>query len=351
MTIVPRPGPTSLAVSASVVVATTLLATSLPAQRPSERDIERTAERIGKVVEKTVGAALDQTARALEEAFGHVEGRGRYQQGGRSLDTTVAFSRTGTVDLSSASGDITVTGWNRAEVRIRATTERGMLRWRISESRLTLEPDGMLSRGGGRVEVSVPTGARVILRSTSGDLGVRGVSGAISASTMQGDIEVRDAGGRVDLSSLAGDIRLSGVRDDVEATSLSGSVEVEGAEARRIRIGSTSGDLVLHNVRSGDVSASTVSGNVEFSGAIQSGGQYEFTSHSGGITLTVPGDVSARLSVETFNGTLDSDFPVTLQPSRDRRAGRRLDFSLGGGSARIIAETFSGSVEIRRARR
>jgi hypothetical protein len=61
--------------------------------------------------------------------------------------------------------------------------------------------------------------------------------------------------------------------------------------------------------------------------------------------------VSARFSIETFNGELDSDFPVTLQPNRDRRAGQRLEFSVGSGEARVIVESFNGGINIRREQR
>jgi DUF4097 and DUF4098 domain-containing protein YvlB len=92
-----------------------------------------------------------------------------------------------------------------------------------------------------------------------------------------------------------------------------------------------------------------VSGDVEFTGTIDAAGRYAFQSHSGDVTLVVPPTVSARFSVETFNGNLDSDFPFTLQPNRERRQGQRLEFNVGGGEARVTAESFTGSIVIRRA--
>jgi DUF4097 and DUF4098 domain-containing protein YvlB len=112
---------------------------------------------------------------------------------------------------------------------------------------------------------------------------------------------------------------------------------------------STSGDIVLTRLDSREVEASTTSGEVTFSGSLANDGRYEFHSHSGNIELTVPASASARFSVETFSGELDSAFPITLQPGdRTSRRPRRFEFTVGSGGARVIAETFSGDLEIRK---
>jgi DUF4097 and DUF4098 domain-containing protein YvlB len=344
--------------SYSFVVALSLgVAVALPAQstkkRDRERDIERTADDISRTVERAVDGAmrtvdktLDRTMRALTSSrFSDQD----WQQGGDRIDSTFSFSRDGTIDLTSVSGDIIVTGWNRAEVKVHARTERGHLRWSASSSRVTIETESIRGRmGDTRYELSVPEGVRVIMKSMSGDVSAKGTRGPVDANTTSGDIEVADAAGRVELQTISGDITASRLSGEVEGSTVSGSIDAEEVEARSVHVESTSGDLTLGNVRSKDVSASTVSGEVEYTGPIETGGQYEFHSHSGTITLHVPSSVSARFSVETFSGELDSAFPVTIQPSRDRQRGRRIDFTVGGGDARVIAETFSGNVEIRR---
>ena len=79
----------------------------------------------------------------------------------------------------------------------------------------------------------------------------------------------------------------------------------------------------------------------------------EFHSHSGDIRLGIPESSSAQFSVETFSGSLDSEFPITLQPGqRSTGRPRRFEFTLGKGGARVTAESFSGDIVLaRRARR
>ncbi|HSA57710.1 MAG TPA: DUF4097 family beta strand repeat-containing protein [Gemmatimonadaceae bacterium] len=358
--------------SVSFVAVATFLGTALalPAQSgqsapPRElRELGRAMEQVGKIVEKSVEKSIDQALRAVEHSVRHLDrelerefGRPSGQQGARrqgqqsatSIDTTVAFPRDGVVDLSSMSGDIVLTGWDRSEARIRASSERGQLQWRVTATRITIESEGYRGRSDEtRYELTVPRGVRVVMRSQSGDLSARGTRGPVDAHSSSGDIEVVDAADRIELGSLSGDITASQLRGEVDVTSLNGIIELADIEGRSVDVESTSSDIVLANVRSRDVSASTVNGEVEYRGTIEAGGQYEFHSHSGTITLTIPANASARFGIETFSGELDSDFPVTLQPDRSGRQGRRLEFVLGNGGATVIAETFSGDVEIRR---
>jgi len=319
-----------------------------------EREIERRAERIARTIERTVEASVDGAMRTVESALagvdrGYYQGSGSRQTAQERIDTTFAFSRDGVLDLTTFGGDVVVTGTTRQEARIRGVTERNT-RWRVSSSRITIEAESYRGRSGdSQYEISVPEGTRVILRSMNGDLTVRGVKGEADLHTNNGDVVVVDAVGRVEMVTLSGDVTGTRIRGAVDATSLNGTVALTDVEGSSIAAESTSGSLELMNAVSPDIEMSTVSGTVDFSGPLDSKGRYSFTSHSGTVTLTIPQSTSARFSIETFNGEIDSDFPYTLQPNRDRRNGQRLEFNVGSGEARVTAESFSGGVVIRRA--
>jgi hypothetical protein len=317
-----------------------------------ERRIEEAAERAGEAAER----AAERVGRALEEAFADAdwtwddEDDGWQGRGQERIDTTFAFSRDGVVDLSNISGEIIVEGWSRDEARISAHTERGELRSSFSNSRITIETRAVRGRTGEtRYELSVPKGVRVVLRSTSGDVTARGTGGPIDASTTSGDVTAEGGRGRVSLESVSGDVRGSDLEGEIEASSVSADVMLDRVSGS-LRVESTSGEIVLDGVRSSDVYSSTVSGEVSYKGSIESNGRYEFHSHSGNVSLEIPTSASAHFSVETFSGELDSDFPITLQPTSDRRERRprRIEFNVGRGEARVIAESFSGDVIVRK---
>jgi DUF4097 and DUF4098 domain-containing protein YvlB len=92
-----------------------------------------------------------------------------------------------------------------------------------------------------------------------------------------------------------------------------------------------------------------VQGDLSYEGTIESMGNYSFTTHSGELTLAVPPSAGATVSLETFSGSVDSDFPVTLESGASRRAGEsQFDFRIGDGKSRIVLETFSGNIRIQR---
>ena len=265
------------------------------------------------------------------------------------IDTTFAFNRNGSVDLTEISGDVIVNAWDRNEARVRAYAERGRIRSTMSSSRLSLEVEPVRGRiGDSKLEVWIPVGARVIARSTSGDVTVKGTKSPVDARSTSGDVVVSDATDRITIESVSGDVRASQLSGDVRSESVSGTIEIRDANGP-VRAETTSGDVSLLGVTSRNVYATTVSGEVEYDGTIDSSGRYEFHAHSGDIRLEIPESASAQFSVETFSGSLDSEFPITLLPGQ-RTTGRprRFEFTLGSGSARIIAESFSGDIVLAR---
>jgi DUF4097 and DUF4098 domain-containing protein YvlB len=89
--------------------------------------------------------------------------------------------------------------------------------------------------------------------------------------------------------------------------------------------------------------ASTVNGDVGYDGPIRNGGRYSLSSHNGDLTLAVAEGTNATVSVSTFNGEFESEFPVSL---RETRKGKRFSFTIGSGSAQVTLESFQGSVQL-----
>lgn len=271
---------------------------------------------------------------------------------GSRIDTTVALSRDGMVDLSSFSGNITVGTWDRDEVKIHATS-RGRLRLDSSPSRVTLAESprrGEYEEGDDRrfgYEVTLPRSARLLVRSVSGDLRLRDVSD-IETHTVSGDIEVTNAANRAILETVAGDVTVTKVGRGLRVNSVSGDIHAKSITGE-IAAQSVSGDIVLDDVTSSFVRTETVSGEIHFTGPVDAKGRYEFHSHSGDIDLGLTsGGNDATLYVETYSGDLDSACSMTLQPGGSgSRMGKRGTFTLGnGGGAHFSIQTFSGDVHI-----
>jgi DUF4097 and DUF4098 domain-containing protein YvlB len=268
---------------------------------------------------------------------------------GQTLDTTVALDRQATVDVSLMSGRVDVIGTGGSQAHVKATTERGDIEFDAGPGRIRLSVD---MRYGGRsdatFELAVPAGTRVIVNSVSAGITIRGVKGEVDVESVSGSIAINDAARRVKAESVSGNVDIGQVVGDVRGSSVSGRVEVDDVSGD-LETESVSGRISMTKVRSKFVRAESVSGRIAYAGTFEPAGSYEFKTHSGSLNLSLPADVGAQVRIETFSGAVDSDFPVTLQPTSDRR-GRSgtIEFKIGDGRSRIVAESFSGNIKIGR---
>jgi DUF4097 and DUF4098 domain-containing protein YvlB len=134
----------------------------------------------------------------------------------------------------------------------------------------------------------------------------------------------------------------------VSASSVSGNVDISGANGD-VEAGSVSGDVRLIHLRATSVRAHTVSGDVEVGvDAFTGRGDLSFRSVSGDVTLEVPRAFDADVSMSTVSGDINSDFPMTL--GNGRMSHRRIEARIGNGGRRLDVSTVSGSLKLRMAK-
>lgn len=324
------------------------------------RDLGRV---VGESVNAGVRGAADEIRRAVAHGFDYgpdYEPGPRDRHGLTRIDTTVAFTRGGSVDLSLVNGPVTVTAWDRAEVRVRGRSDRQPLRFERTDGpnggsvRVYTVRTRDHSEGEQQLDVVVPTGTRVTANSISGDVRVHGVGGELDAETVSGDIDVDGTTRRMAISSVSGSVHAERVEGDLRAHSVSGDVRIAGARGDA-DVNSVSGNVEVRGAQLGRLRARTVSGDVSYDGTFARDGRYDLDSQSGEVRLVLPSNVGAALSLQTFSGSIDTSIPLTLEPTprstdgTSLRHARRLEFTIGGGGARITAQSFSGTIVIARA--
>ncbi len=131
----------------------------------------------------------------------------------------------------------------------------------------------------------------------------------------------------------------------VSTNTVSGDIDVTGAQGD-VRVNSVSGDIRLDRVHASSMRANTVSGDMDVSVDELTGrGDLSFHTVSGDVTLTLPKNFDADLSMGTVSGDLESDFPITLGNGRMSR--RRMEARIGNGGRRLDLATVSGDVQLR----
>lgn len=262
----------------------------------------------------------------------------------QGTDTTIAVRGATRLELSSHEGSITVRTWNRPEVRIEADHDEDT-RIAVEAGGRTLEVHARSRYGPAEVtwRLTVPASLGLELSSQDGDILVEGTRGEVSATTVDGDITLRGGSGFVALQTVEGSLDVSDVSGEVSLSTVDGTIQVRDAEGS-LKANAVDGDITLDGVNARRVEANSVDGAIRLSGVLQEAGRYHLTTHDGDVTVIAPA-IDAEVSVSTFSGDFESDFPVTLQGGASRK---RLNFTLGKGSARLDLESFDGTVSLRR---
>lgn len=127
--------------------------------------------------------------------------------------------------------------------------------------------------------------------------------------------------------------------------------------------GTVNGDVEAHDLTA-DASLSTVNGDVE----VETGGiarattvngsiratlgradwsrPLRFTTVNGGITVRLPGTVSADIEATTVNGSVESDFPITVTGKVSARSFRG---RIGDGGRELGLTTVNGSIRLQKS--
>lgn len=124
------------------------------------------------------------------------------------------------------------------------------------------------------------------------------------------------------------------VNGDVEARSLGGPV----------RAHTVNGSCDIETSQSGE--AATVNGNVRARlGRLDDRDELDFSSVNGNVTLLLPASFDADLEGRTVNGSIETDFPVTVS---GKWGPRNMHGIVGRGGAKLSASTVNGSISLRK---
>ena len=266
----------------------------------------------------------------------------------QSTDTTFAVDPDLRLELRNSSGYIVVRTWDRDEIRVRADN--------IYRGGFVIEQTSSAVRLGVRswdddyddvdYLLTVPASMDLDLRSSDGDITVDGTRGEVNVRASDGDVIIRGGSGRVSAYTSDGSITAEGVSGRIRLESSDGDITVERA-AGDIEIEATDGTVELWEIEATSVRVNNVDGDITFDGVLASSGSYSLVTHDGDIAIHIPEESGARVRFAMYDGDFSSNFTITF-PSWPR--GRRMEFTLGDGSAELVAETFDGDIMMRRRR-
>jgi len=200
-----------------------------------------------------------------------------------------------------------------------------------SELQFTLGEDGLLQLAAGNAP-SLPGG------------GLASVQAAIPPEV---DVELRTEAGSIELSNLSGRLELETVSADTLASGLQGVTWLRSARGA-ISVRDSQGELHLlgqgrpvdiHNCH-GRIAATTIMGEIGFSGLLGAGDRLQLESDHGGISLQLAAGSSAVFALASVNGPIQCTLPGLMGTGADCSA------AYGGGAGQVTVRTVTGPIRI-----
>src|SRR5215813_13428121 len=276
-----------------------------------------------------------------------------------------ANSNSGSITVREVTGDATLTSTNgriaadRVGGALSVTSTNGSLV--IGEVASTLNArcgncnviargvrdDATVQTANGAIELE-RVGGRVIAEAQNGRVRINDVGGDVTAKSYSNSVTVMNARGHVVATTLNGNVIVRGAGEGAQASSISGSVEISDSKGR-IEADVTNGSISLNNIDGKDVSAKSTNGGVVFTGRFYESGRYLFFSANGNVILTLPPESNFNLTIKSDNGSMNTEFPLKLEPGI-RIGGRGpIRGVVGNGGAEVSAISNNGAVRIKKA--
>ena len=271
----------------------------------------------------------------------------RAAAGAEQTDTVFDVDPSARLEVRNHAGEIAVDTWDREQIRVHAShsprdgveVERGGSVVTIRSESRGFGPPSMID-----FRITVPRTMAVNLSGPFSDMKVTGVRNDVSTETVKGFVTVRDCQGTVTARSVEGVIDVAGVKGRVELATVDEAItlaDIQGA----VHAETIDGDITMSGVDSRDVEARAVDGDVSYGGRIYDDGEYRLTTHDGDIVVAIPEGTNATVSVATFDGDFQADFPIQVTQVEARR---RFSFTLGSGGARLELQSFDGDIRLKR---
>jgi hypothetical protein len=252
------------------------------------------------------------------------------------------------VRVHNQNGNVRVVGWDRDSVVVYAAIEPGAgelfgggnppaIKLGVWNER----EDAQSARAF--LEVRVPHGAQVWVKTEGAPIEVVGVTGSLDLTSVTGGIKVSGSTRDVVAESMGGDVRIEANGRTLRARTGSGTLDVSGVSSDAT-LTTVSGAINALGARFERARIESVTGNVAFDAIVEKGNVIELQTHSGAISIRLPLASSVDFALRTIKGNIEN----SLSAQRAKPKSGALNFALGDAGASIDARSFSGAIVLRK---
>lgn len=282
-------------------------------------------------------------------------------------EKSIAVDANVNISLCVETGILKINGWQRNEVRA-FVVHGSQLGFNVREkSKQSNKPVWIMILGfdpskntetnadeclsGEEIEIDVPRNATVNVKSHEsettinsvgkarveiggGDIFLNNITSGVEAKTFQGDVTIGNSSGAMALQSTTGNIVVFNV-----SPSEIGDI---------FKAKTNNGAIILKDVEQRQMDISSNSGSISFTGEFATGGQYNFNTLNGSITLTIPQSSSSKITASYGYGAFNSDIPLRNLVKSSASKAQNLTGQIGKGDATLNLTTYSGALRIKK---
>ncbi|MEW5869697.1 MAG: DUF4097 family beta strand repeat-containing protein [Chloroflexota bacterium] len=294
-----------------------------------------------------------------------------------TVDFTIQVPETATVNASTVSGDIALSGVtgdarlnsefgdasaSNLEGQLQIITNSGDIR---AERVRAGEAEIDLHTQFGDIELEQATAGAVQARTNSGKISLADVEAdqSVTLDTQFGDVKFENGrGADLTASSNSGKVTLGSLtlQGALSAKSEFGDIDVQLVEAASYDLDTNSGDILLRGAQASIKAATqfgritiraakdanldlrTNSGSIEFSGSLGEG-PHTLKAEFGDVTMQLPLGVQLDFDLKSEFGRIKSDFPITIEGEVE---ARHWVGTINGGGASLKIEVNSGNISL-----
>ena len=186
--------------------------------------------------------------------------------------------------------------------------------------------DGVSSRSnrGAHVNLQVPAGAILDLKTSNGNVVSNGPFGDVQVHTSNGGVAVTESTGKLQLSSSNGAIVAKGGAGLLDLHTSNGRIDVQSDNAT--------------------VNAKTSNGSIHFAGN-PAAGEHSLHTSNGSLDVALPSNAAFHVQADTTNGVVTCDFPVSR--SDDGKRNHLTGIVGENPQVQLKLQTSNGSIAIR----
>ena len=257
------------------------------------------------------------------------------------------------IRLQGPIATVRVTGWDRDSIAVSGSLPKGARIENMFGSepgpvrgvKMIVEGTPGQIKPAGVIELRIPVGARLMIHTGSSDIEATGLTGELNIEMLGGSARVTASPRILDVDAIYATIDLEGSPERVYLKSSEGDITMRGG-SQNAEFSTVSGNIRVGGGTYDHAKFDATTGSIAFSGELARNASFTINTHSAPVELQLSPKSHVRIEAATSMGEitnmLSKQQPV---PGREGK-GQSLSTELGKGTARITVDSFKGSVRL-----